>query len=212
MSGEGCRAAVLFAESAMQALATRPVFRAALCGGEPLAQLLAGLRELPAFLRLDWQAVQLFALHDGWDAADLQRVHALPLPRANLHRPRSAGILRHDAARHYELTLRAHFGLRPGQLPLFDFVLLDAGGPPALAGGVSELALSVVVRSHGHPGVMLSSAVIETARRLVVAGTSAAPELRCSGEGHDPAASTARSSGAPTPATARAAHSGFARP
>ena len=209
----GRRAAVLFAEAAMQDLATRTLFRAALCGGDALARMLAALRALPAFARIDWEAVQLFALDDGWGPETLRELLALPLPRANLHRPRSAGIACQDAARAYEFTLRAQFGLAPGQLPRFDFVLLESGSLAARATGENELALWAVARSHGQPGIGLSSVVLQAARRLVLVGEGAGEDVRqvrCAGELHVLAPSTARSSGTSTPATARAARTGFA--
>ena len=46
------RAATRFAEAAMRVLATRPEFRAALCGGPPLTGMLVALHALPAFHRI----------------------------------------------------------------------------------------------------------------------------------------------------------------
>jgi hypothetical protein len=179
------RTAVQFAEAAMQVLATRAEFRAALCGGPALTDMLAALHGLPAFHRIDWRGVQIFAVDDGWDEPSSQALSGLPLPRSHVHRPRSADISPVDSARHYEHTLRTQFGLPAGELPVFDWVLLaaDIAAHEGVAGDVARLVVA-------QPRVMLSRAVLRAAAQVL-------------------SPSTARSSGVATPPTGRPVRSGL---
>lgn len=179
------RTAVQFAEAAMQVLATRAQFRAALCGGPALTAMLEALHGLPAFHRIDWRGVQLFAVDDGWDEAASQALSGLPLPRGHVHRPRSADISPVDSARHYEHTLRTQFDLQAGDLPVFDWVLL-AADTATYEGAAGDAARLVVAR----PRVMLSRAVLQAAAQVL-------------------SPSTARSSGVATPPTGRPVRSGL---
>lgn len=215
-------AARLLAESAMQALATRPAFHAALGSGAWLAPALAALGRLPARRRVDWACVHLFAIDDAWDDAARQAFAALPLPPGNLVWPRRADIGRVDAARDYEQRLRAHFSLSAGTLPVFDFMLLEAvaadriAGVAARAPQASDLARLVVAQAGAAPGLALALPVLEAARRIVLVGrlaTGAAPAppataLRPRGELQWLLPSTTRSSGSATPPTVRASRSG----
>lgn len=173
------RAAVRFAETAMQVLATRAEFRAAMCGGPQLTGMLVALHALPAFHRIDWHSVQLFAVDDSWDEASSQALIGLPIPRSHLHRPRSADVSAVEAARHYERTLCTQFGLRAGELPVFDWVLLGAD-TAANDGAAGDAARLVVAQ----PRVMLSRAVLQAAAQVL-------------------SPSTAKSTGAATPPTVR---------
>jgi hypothetical protein len=173
------RAAARFAEAAMQVLATRPEFRAALRGGPPLTGMLVALHALPAFHRIDWRSVQLFAVDAGWDEPSSQALISLPIPRSHLHRPRSADISAVDAARLYEGTLRTQFGLQAGELPVFDWVLL-ATDCAAHDGAAADAARLVVAQ----PRVMLSRAVLQAATQVL-------------------SPSTVRSTGTATPPTVR---------
>jgi hypothetical protein len=178
-------AAVRFAEAAMQVLATRAEFRAALCGGPPLTGMLVALHALPAFRRIDWHGVQLFAVDDGWDEPSSQALIGLPISRSHLHRPRSADISAVEAARHYERTLRTQFGLRAGELPIFDWVLL--GADSAAGDGAAGDAARLVV---AQPRVTLSRAVLQAAAQVL-------------------SPSTAKSTGTATPPTVRPLRTGL---
>jgi hypothetical protein len=203
-------AARLLAEAAMSALATRAACRIALCGGPQLAPTMAALRALPALRRLDWQHLYLFAADEAWDTAALQQQALLPLPRANLVRPRAAGVGPLEAARDYEQVLRAHFSLPAGAVPVFDVLLQAAardGDAQQLAtsrDAASEVGRLVLARPGGLPAWALSAAVVSAARLRVMLGASAT--------GVQPAScmpSTTMSIGSATPPTLRAGRSGF---
>lgn len=169
-------AARLLAQGAMQTLATRPAFHAALGSGAWLAPMLAALARLPVRQRLDWACVHLLAADDAWDDAARQALAALPLPPGNLVWPRRAGIGRVDAARDYEQRLRAHFSLSAGALPVFDLVLLEAAAAGRIAGAAAsapqaaDLARLVVAQPGAAPGLALALPVLEEARRIVLVG------------------------------------------
>lgn len=208
------RAAALFAEAAMRTLATRACFQAALCGGATLGAMLSALARLPAFRRLDWRHVHLFAVDDSWDETAIHDLAACPVPRDHLQRPRSADIARADAARRYEQAIAAQFGLRAGELPVFDFVLLEAGADGRVAGFVQEETAAanvtrlVVTHPRGEPRVALALPVINAARTIALVCDRPCPALlNPQGELHLLSPSTARSRGAATPLTGRAPRS-----
>jgi hypothetical protein len=182
-------------------LATQARCRIALGSGPALAPLLDALRALPAWCRLDWPHLHLFAAAGPWDAAAQDRLAALPLPRANVVGPRGGGGSPLEAANEFEHVLRAHFALAAGQLPVFDLLLDDeAARPPERAGQADRL---VTLAPGGLP--VLSTAVRAAARRrLCLACPVTQP-----GPGAGAQASTTRSSGAATPATVRNGRSGL---
>lgn len=208
------RVATLFAQAAMHTLATKAVFHAALCGGPDLQAMLSALASLPANRRIDWRHVHVFAVDDAWDEATMNALATCPLPGGNFRRPRSADISRHDAARRYEQQLVSHFGLRSGELPVFDFMLLSSTADGRVAGfwpeekAAANVTRLVVTHDRGEPRIALTLPVINESRMLVLACDS--PALPCAalfkpqGEFHLLSPRTARSSGAATPPTARA--------
>jgi 6-phosphogluconolactonase/glucosamine-6-phosphate isomerase/deaminase len=208
------RAATLFARAAMCTLATQTTFHAALCGGAMLAAMLAALAQLPAFRRIDWRHVHVYAVDDSWDEAAMSELAASPLRRENIRRPRSADIARHDAARRYEQQLAAHFALHAGEVPVFDFMLLDADAGGRVAGfsredkGAANVTRLVVAHERGLPRVALGLPVIDAARSIALNCES--PRSPCldvlnpTGVLHLLSPRTARSSGAATPPTGRA--------
>jgi 6-phosphogluconolactonase/glucosamine-6-phosphate isomerase/deaminase len=217
--GAAQRAAILLAQSAMHALATRPAFHAALCGGPLLDDTMQALARLPAFRRIDWRHVILFAIDDSWDETSMSRLAACPLPRDNIRRPRVADVARHDAAHRYEQQLAASFGIAGGSLPVFDFVLLAEDDDGRVAGytandkDAATVTRLVVAHERGVPRVALALPVIDAARTVVLACNS--PRSPCvrllnpHRQFHLLSASTARSSGAATPPTLRASRSIF---
>jgi 6-phosphogluconolactonase/glucosamine-6-phosphate isomerase/deaminase len=208
------RAATLFAQAAMHTLATKGAFHAALCGGPGLRAMLSALASLPANRRFDWHHVHVFAVEDAWDEASMNALAACPLPGRNVRRPRSADIPRHDAARRYEQQLASHFGLRSGELPVFDFMLLSATVDGRVAGfwpeekAAANVTRLVVTHDRGEPRIALALPVINASRILALVCDSA--DLACAalfkpqGEFHLLSPRTARSSGAATPPTLRA--------
>ena len=170
-------AARALAQAVMAQLALQPCCRMALCGGPVLPPLLAALNGLPAFQRIDWPHVHVFAADGRWDESAMAVLRQLPTPRCNLVRPRTAGMARLDAARDYEQTLRAHFSLAGGAIPAFDLMVLDAAAPGAGPGtgaapsarGTPALEVGRLVLAQAD-GLSLSPAVVAAARlRLQVA-------------------------------------------
>jgi 6-phosphogluconolactonase/glucosamine-6-phosphate isomerase/deaminase len=195
-------AATLLREAMQRALEARGRFDAVLCGGRTALETLRALHRLPGSAALGWPQTHWFALDDGWDASTLDALHTLPLARAQLLRPR-AGACAIDAAREYEQALRAHFSLKPGELPRFDFALLSADERGRIAGfepprgGSVEMTRLVVVHARGTPALALALPVLDAARCTVLVDASAdhAPLLQSRPGLHVFAASTARSSG-----------------
>jgi hypothetical protein len=143
----------------------------------------------------------------------------IPVPPAQLQRPRSADIGHADAAGRYEQGLSAHFGLHPGGMPVFDFILLHESAGGRISGyaahetSAANVTRLVVVHQRGRPRIALALPVIDAARVAVLfcerPGGSGAGLLRPQGELHCLSPSTARSSGVAMPPTVRASRSGL---
>lgn len=162
------QAARSLAQTVMSHLATQSSCSIALCGGPVLPPLFAELSSLPAFHRIDWPHVHLFAADERWDESAMCVLLQLPMPRGNLVKPRVAGMARLDAARDYEQSLRAHFSLAGGAIPAFDLLLHEAGreaaGANASAGTLATLEVGRLVLAQSHGRLALAPAVIAAAR------------------------------------------------
>lgn len=133
-----------------------------------LPPLFAELSSLPAFHRIDWPHVHLFAADERWDESAMHLLLQLPMPRGNLVKPRVAGMARLDAARDYEQSLRAHFSLAGGAIPAFDLLLYEAGrdaaAPNATSRSFATLGVGRLVLAQSHGRLALSPAVVAAAR------------------------------------------------
>jgi len=190
------RAANLFTESALEAVATRGRFAVALSGGGTPRALYARLASSGFSGRIPWLSVHLFwgdercvppdQAESNYRTAAEYLLKNISIPAQNVHR--IAGELRPvRAAARYENELRAFFG----KIPVFDLVLLgmgEDGHTASLFPGSTALNKSkrwVVSVSHKTPPPPLVSRVtltfrtLNNARRVVflVSGAGKAPRL-----------------------------------
>lgn len=201
-------AASLFLESARRAIATGAVCNVLVGHGPRIAAVLGLLVHVTGMRAPDWTRIHVFAA----DAHRPGQRATQTLPPLHMHRIPPGGGL--GAAGRYEQMLRAHFSLRPGELPRFDLALLEFGPRGAVAGmrphdrTRTELTRLVVPGPGAGRGPAVTLPVINAARRLVLLGASAArlnrSLLNPQGELVLISPSTARSIGAATPATVRA--------
>lgn len=129
-------AADLVAASAERALAERPQWTCALSGGSTPRATFQLLARPPYVGRIDWRRVHLFwgderAVPPDHPDSNYGMTYAtlienVPIPEENVHRI-LAELPAVEAARQYEATIRAVFGVGPEQIPRFDFVMLGMG-------------------------------------------------------------------------------------
>ncbi len=166
-------------------------FRIALCGGDVARRLYEIMASTPYSDQAPWAQTVVF-----W--GDERRVPAshpeslyhlvrttlldhVPIPQDRIFRMDGEGLAR-SAAREYEETLRRHFGLRRGEWPRFDLVLLDMGVDGHIASifpgtrAVSDLTNMVVVYQVPQLGVeriTLTLPVFNHARHIFIFATGA---------------------------------------
>jgi 6-phosphogluconolactonase len=131
-------AADKFVELAQAAVKDRDTFSVALAGGST-PKLLYSLLATDSGLRakVPWDKMQLFfgdERHVGpedaqsnFKMASETMISKAPVKPEHVHRMKGEYPDAEKAAREYEQELRTHFGLREGQLPRFDLVLVGMG-------------------------------------------------------------------------------------
>jgi 6-phosphogluconolactonase len=127
------------AKDLVAAAANRERFTLALSGGSTPRSLyrLLGDPTAPFRSRLDWSQIHFFwgderhvpPQHPDSNFRMVREalLDELPVPPGNIHRIRAEEKDASTAAAEYEEELRRFFGLRPGGVPRFDYVLLGLG-------------------------------------------------------------------------------------
>jgi len=184
------RAARLFAFTAGQAIQARGVFRTALSGGhtpELFFQRLIVESEAGA---IPWDRVQVFWVDERYVPADSRDsnyrlaaeafLNRIDIPQANVHRIPTERDSIDDAVRVYERTMREVFGLKEGQMPRFDLIVLGMGADghtaslfpnSPIAYEAADLACVAYPGAGAKPQVnriTLTPPVLLAARKLVV--------------------------------------------
>jgi 6-phosphogluconolactonase len=177
----------LFVSAARDAVGSRGSFRVAISGGRTPQRFFERLAETPDARSLDWQSVHVFWVDERYvplDSPDSNYKLAadgflskVDIPEENVHQiPTEYEDLK-IAARRYEETIRTVFGLRRGELPEFDLIVLGMGEdghtgslfPNSYAPFDSEdLACAVYVMDGKHNRITLTHPVLLAARHLVV--------------------------------------------
>lgn len=130
------RAAETFAESAGRKIKAKGLFNVALSGGKTPERLYTLLGAEYAD-KIDWGKVHIFwgdercvppeSAESNYSMAVKALLSKINIPDKNIHRIRGEDEPM-SAALAYEEELRAHFGLKAGEAPVFDMVLLGLGG------------------------------------------------------------------------------------
>ncbi|HET6385583.1 MAG TPA: 6-phosphogluconolactonase [Armatimonadota bacterium] len=130
-------AAELFAELAQGAVAAHGRFTVALSGGSTPKATYTLLAAEPFRSRIPWEKTHIFwgdercvpPDHEdsNYRMANEALLSKVNIPSANIHRMRGEDKDVDPAARAYEQTIREVFGLKAGELPRFDFVMLGMG-------------------------------------------------------------------------------------
>jgi 6-phosphogluconolactonase len=127
----------LFVRVAREAVEARGVFYTALSGGHTPERFFRLLATAPDAKALPWDRIHVFWVDERYvpadsEASNYRRVanaflDKATIPPDNVHRIPTEYEDINDAVRAYERTIREVFGLRPGENPEFDLIVLGMG-------------------------------------------------------------------------------------
>jgi polyphosphate glucokinase len=198
-------AAAEFFVQAMTAVGNKDVFSVALSGGSTPRGLFSLLASDPKWrAEVPWEKTHFFWGDERYVPADHPDsnfkmandvlLSQVPVPEANVHRVHTEFPSAAEAAADYERELRNFFGLREGEIPRFDLVLLGLGpeghtaslfpGTRALT-ETKHLVISNWVGKLDTERITLSAPVLNNAAcvMFLVTGDEKAPVLKAIFEG-----------------------------
>jgi 6-phosphogluconolactonase len=193
-----------FTQLAKTTARARGKFCVALSGGSTPKGLFQRLASLPP-ASIPWDAICFFwgderhvpvdHPENNYRRAFETLLSKVPVRRENIFRIRSEEENAEDAAKAYEQTLQTFFGLKPGEFPSFDLILLGMGpdghaaslfpGSSALKEQHRLVIANWVEKFHTHR-ITLTLPVLNHARSVIflVCGQEKAPALRQALEGN----------------------------
>ncbi len=126
-----------FVTAAAEAIDERGTFNVAISGGYTPVQFFNLLGERPESLALNWDKVQIFWVDErcvppeaeasNYGLAAHTFLDKVSIPTQNVHRVTGESIDYNQAVNEYQVTIRSVFGLRPGDTPVFDLIVLGMG-------------------------------------------------------------------------------------
>ena len=129
-------AAVIFCEKARETVQNKGFFTVALSGGSTPKGMHRRLAEEPFRSNIFWDKTHIFWVDErcvpvndsasNYGAVQKDLIHALTIPKKNVH-PMPAHMVPDQGASHYEKEILVFFGTGPGEIPVFDLILLGIG-------------------------------------------------------------------------------------
>ena len=126
-----------FIAAAVQAAEARGVFHTALSGGRTPELFFRRLTGDPQAKAIPWDRTHVFWVDERYVPADSPDsnyrlageafLNEIRIPEGNVHRIPTEHAVMGDAVQAYERTIREVFGLRAGQTPEFDLIVLGMG-------------------------------------------------------------------------------------
>jgi 6-phosphogluconolactonase len=181
------RSVELFVADAEKALKAKDVFYVAVSGGHTPRRFFELLGELLEAKSLPWDKIQLFWVDERYVPPDSKWSNyklaaetflgKVTIPEANIHRIPTEYSDFKEAARRYEETIRAVFGLQENQVTEFDLIVLGMGKeghtgslfPDSYACfDTEDLACVVYVLDEKLNRITLTSPVLRAAAHLAV--------------------------------------------
>lgn len=177
----------MFLKEANEAISSKGVFNVAISGGQTPTRFFELLGQTDESLSLEWTKVQVFWVDERCVSpdADASNYHLaaqtfldkVSLPSENIHRVSGEFTDYAEAVREYQATIRNLFKLKPGEMPVFDLIVLGMGPdghigslvPDSYALFDTEDIVSVVYLTDGdYSRITLTHPVLCAARHLII--------------------------------------------
>lgn len=177
----------MFLKEANEAISSKGVFNVAISGGQTPTRFFELLGHTDESLSLDWNKVQVFWVDErcvspeddasNYHLAAQTFLDKVSLPSENIHRVSGEFTDYAEAVREYQATIRNLFQLKPGEMPVFDLIVLGMGPdghigslvPDSYALFDTEDIVSVVYLTDGdYSRITLTHPVLCAARHLII--------------------------------------------
>ncbi|MBW2205879.1 MAG: 6-phosphogluconolactonase [Deltaproteobacteria bacterium] len=126
----------LFVQIGQETLGEKDRFSIAISGGSTPRPLYRKMGEEPWRSKIPWERTHIFWVDErcvppldpasNYGAAKSDFLDRIPIPPGQIH-PMPGELDPAEGARRYENDLKSFFGLKPGAVPVFDFMLLGIG-------------------------------------------------------------------------------------
>jgi 6-phosphogluconolactonase len=185
--GIAARAQDLFVECARCWIARRGKFFVAISGGHTPKPFFEMLGDSEESQKLPWDKIELFWVDERCVPPDSEEsnyklaadtfLRSVPIPPENVHRIKGEISDARAAAQEYQAEIRQAFGIKLGQVPTFDFVVLGMGAdghtgslfPDSFAPFETfELATAVYTLDSRHNRVTLTPPLLLAASEIMV--------------------------------------------
>ncbi|MFA5293696.1 MAG: 6-phosphogluconolactonase [Phycisphaerae bacterium] len=181
------RAFELFKDAAQRAVSEKGVFHLAISGGKTPRQFYQLLGKDSQSMNLPWDKIELFWVDErcvkpdspdsNYKLAADTFLNSVPIPKQNIYRITGEKDDYSIAVEEYDLFLKKTFNLQPGQLPVFDLMILGMG-PDGHIGSLlpnsyalfdtEDLVTVVYQMCQGHNRITLTHPVMCAAQQLIV--------------------------------------------